>query len=66
MIRIPPWGLIVIGFLLSLTGVMLPFLMVLRVLSSTFFLNFFAYGASVLGLFLGIVGATFYVRRNRK
>ena len=66
MIRLPPWGLIVIGFLLSLTGVMLPFLMVLRVLPSTFFLNFFAYGASILGLFLGIIGASYYVRRNRK
>jgi len=66
MIRIPAWGLIAIGFLLSLTGVSLPFLMVLHVLPSTFFLNFFSFGASMLGVFLGLVGASFYVRRHRK
>jgi hypothetical protein len=64
--RIPPWGLIVIGFVLSLTGVILPFLIVIHVLPSTFFLNFFSYGASMLGLFLGIIGVSFYVRQNRK
>jgi hypothetical protein len=64
--RIPPWGLIVIGFVLSLTGVVLPFLIVIHVLPSTFFLNFFSYGASMLGLFLGIIGVSFYVRQNRK
>jgi hypothetical protein len=66
MIRIPAWGLIAIGFLLSLTGVILPFLMVLHILPSTFFLNFFSFGASMLGVFLGLVGASYYVRRNRK
>jgi hypothetical protein len=66
MIRIPAWGLIVIGFLLSLTGVALPLLIVIHVLPSTFFLNFFSFGASMLGVFLGIVGASYYVRRNRK
>ena len=64
--RIPPWGLILIGFLLSLTGVVLPFLIVVHVLPSTFFLNFFSYGASILGLFLGIIGVSFYVQQNRK
>lgn len=66
MIRIPPLGLILIGFLLSLTGVILPFLMVIHLIPSTFFLNFFAYGISVTGLFLGIIGASLYVRGSRK
>jgi hypothetical protein len=66
MIRVPAWGLIVIGFLLSLTGVILPFLMVLHILRSTFFLNFFSFGASMLGVFLGLVGASYYAKRNRK
>ena len=66
MTRIPPWGLIVIGFLLSLMGVILPLLIVVRVIPSTFFLNFLAYGASIAGLFLGLIGASVYVRRNRK
>lgn len=66
MINIPPWALILIGFLCVLGGMVLPFLMVLRLLPSTFFLNFFSYGISVLGLFLGLIGASFYVRGSRK
>jgi hypothetical protein len=53
-----PQGLIVIGLLLMVMGVVLPFLMVMHILESTFFLNFFSYGASVSGLFLGIIGAS--------
>jgi hypothetical protein len=45
-----------IGFLLVLTGVVLPFLMVLHVLPSTFLLNFLAYGAAVSGLMIGLIG----------
>ena len=48
-----------------LTGMVLPWLIVLRVLESTFFLNFFSFGVSVAGLFMGMVGAALYVR-NRK
>jgi membrane associated rhomboid family serine protease len=66
MSRIPPWGLIVIGFLLSLMGVGLPFLIVVDIVPSTFFLNFLAYGASITGLFLGLIGASYYSRKNRK
>jgi hypothetical protein len=66
MIQLSPLQLILIGFLLSLMGVVLPFLMVMRILESTFFLNFFSYGASVSGLFLGIMGAAQYVGKNRK
>jgi hypothetical protein len=56
----------VIGFALVLLGVVLPFLMVLKVLPSTFTLNFLAYAASVAGLFLGIIGAAMYVSFNKK
>jgi len=58
-------NLILIGFFLVLIGVILPLLMVVQIIKSTFFLNFFSYGASVLGLFLGIIGAAYYVRMNR-
>ena len=61
-----PWQLILIGFILSVMGVIFPFLMVIQILPSTFFLNFFSYIASVMGLFLGIIGASRYVRANRK
>jgi hypothetical protein len=65
MIRIPPWGLILIGFLLALTGMILPFLMVIHLIPSTFFLNFFSYGASLTGMFLGVIGASLYVRSRK-
>jgi len=61
-----PWQLILLGFVLSLMGVILPFLMVIQILPSTFFLNFFSYAASLTGLFLGIIGASRYIQENRK
>jgi hypothetical protein len=60
-----PFGLIFVGFLLALMGVVLPFLMVIHIIPSTFFLNFFSYGVSLAGLFLGIIGASRYIRRRR-
>ncbi|MGB8983586.1 MAG: hypothetical protein WCC12_17085 [Anaerolineales bacterium] len=39
-----------LGLALMLLGIILPFLMVIRVLESTFFLNFFSWGASAAGL----------------
>ena len=66
MIRVPPWGLILIGFLFVVLGMVLPFLMVIRMIPSTFFLNFFSYGISLIGLFLGIIGASQYVGRRDK
>ena len=61
----PPLVLIFVGFLLSFTGVVLPFLMVIHLVPSTFFLNFFSYGVSLTGLFLGVIGASRYIRGNR-
>jgi len=51
-----PRLLLVLGVLLMLLGIVLPFLMVIRVLESTFFLNFLAWGASVAGLAFGTIG----------
>ena len=61
-----PLKIILIGFALVVLGVVLPFLMVLHILESTFFLNFFSYGASLVGLFLGLIGSAYYVRLNKK
>lgn len=66
MAGVRPVHVILIGFLLVLLGVILPFLMVIKILESTFFLNFFSYTASILGLFLGLVGASLYAREHRK
>ena len=63
----PRYGLyILIGFVLVVLGFVLPFLMVMRVLTSTFFLNFFSYGATMTGLILGFFGATMYAREHRR
>jgi hypothetical protein len=60
-----PWLLIVIGFLLSLLGFILPLLMVIHVIQSTFFLNYLAAISMFVGLFLGIIGASYYIRIHR-
>ncbi len=57
---------IVIGFFLVLIGAVLPFLMVLRMVPSTFFLNFFAFSASVAGLFLGVIGVATHMGVERR
>ncbi len=59
------WILIVLGIIGLSTGVVLPFLMVLRLLTSTFGLNFLAFICQVGGLFLGLIGLANYARRGR-
>ncbi len=60
-----PWLLILIGFILSLLGFFLPLLMVIHVIASTFFLNFFSAAIMIVGLSLGLIGASQYVRIHR-
>lgn len=62
---ITPTRLIFIGFLLVLLGVVLPFLMVMEVFESTFFLNFFSFIISLMGVIIGVIGSAYYVRINR-
>lgn len=52
---------------LLITGVVLPLLMVLRVVGTSFFLSFLSYGATVSGAFLGYLGTMLLIveRRNR-
>lgn len=64
MMQKPVLGIFV-GFLLVFLGFLLPLLMVIRVLESTFFLNFFSYTASVTGLFLGIISTAYYARLRK-
>ncbi|MBP6469312.1 MAG: hypothetical protein KBE23_03705 [Chloroflexi bacterium] len=58
--------LIVVGFFMVLTGAVLPFLIVMGVLESTFFLNFLAFATSVIGVFLGILGAATMVGQSKR
>jgi len=57
--------LMVIGFGLLLIGVLLPFLMVLRLIEPSFPLSFLAYACSLTGLVFGLLGAFQYVRLRR-
>lgn len=58
--------LLILGIVLMLLGVVLPFLMVIGVLTSTFFLNFFSWGASVTGLAFGTIGFAMSSRSRKK
>ncbi len=55
--------LILLALLAMLLGILLPFLMIIGTIESTFFLNFLAFTLSVAGLFTGIVAITTYTAR---
>ncbi|MCP4419140.1 MAG: hypothetical protein GY805_21200 [Chloroflexi bacterium] len=57
--------LIVIGFFCVLAGAVLPFVIVIGLVESTFFLNFLAFATSTIGIFLGVLGTATYVRDQR-
>lgn len=61
-----PRLLLSLGVTLMLLGILLPFLMVIHVLESTFFLNFFSWGASVAGMALGTIGFATWSRNKRR
>ncbi len=61
-----PRLLLVFGFFLVLMGFLLPLLIVVKILPSTFLLNFLSFAASVSGLYLGIIGIASVVRTHRR
>ncbi len=65
IIRWPPWKMIVVGGSMLLVSVILPLLMVLQILRSTFFWNFLAYGLSVAGLLIGYIGMVSMIKIRR-
>jgi Co/Zn/Cd efflux system component len=68
MIPLPPWQMMLIGFLLLVIGVVLPFAMILKLIEPTLLLGFVAYLASFMGLVMGLVGVILHTagqRRNR-
>ena len=60
-----PRLLLGLGIFLMLLGIVIPFLMVIQVLESTFFLNFFSWASSVAGLALGTIGFATWSRNRR-
>lgn len=47
-----------LGLILLILGIIFPFLMVAKIIESTFFLIFFTSAASTVGLALGMIGLT--------
>ena len=64
MRRFTPLQLIVIAGVLLVLGAVLPFLMVIRLLEPSFALSFFSYGASLVGLVMGLIGIAQYGHRR--
>ncbi len=60
-----PLKTLALGFLLLLSGAALPFLIVIKVLESTFFLNILSYFFMVTGLILGFMGMTQYLHPRK-
>lgn len=54
-------GLIGLGAFLVVMGFVIPFLMVMRLIPSSFLIAFVSYAASVTGMTLGLVGAARHV-----
>jgi len=61
-----PLLLIIVGFVLVLAAAILSWLIFLRILPSTYLLDFFTFGISVLGLLLGVAGSASYVKAARE
>ncbi len=66
MIKLSPLHMILIGAVLMILGVVLPLLMVIKILPSTFLLSFLSYTASVVGMFVGLIGALTYARNKMR
>ena len=60
-----PTRLILIALFLLILGVVLPFLMVMEVIPSTFFLNLLSFLFSLMGIVIGVIGSAYYVRIKR-
>jgi len=55
-----------LGFVLVVLGVVLPWLMVMRIIQPTWFLSFLSFTASMAGIILGITGSVSYVRLRHR
>lgn len=63
---LPPALMLWLAFALVFSGWLIPILIVLKFLPSTFLLNFLAYGASMAGVLMGVAGVALYNRARRK
>ena len=67
MFRFSTTHMIIVGFVLLLAGAVLPLLMVVKIIPSTYFLNFLAFACSLAGMVLGFLGlfSAVKIRRDR-
>lgn len=65
MSRFAYYRLLIIGFLLVLAGVIVPFLSVIRVMPPNLFVLFASYAGSVIGVALALIWAAGYVRERK-
>ncbi|GAP12281.1 hypothetical protein LARV_00013 [Longilinea arvoryzae] len=61
-----PRIMMAIGVFLMLVGIALPLLILIKVLESTYFLNFFSYICQILGLVIAMLGLVTYTRLHKK
>ena len=61
-----PRFFLTLGLVLLFSGWIVPLLMVMHVIPSTFTLNFLGWAFSVAGLFLGLIGAAMMVRERKE
>ncbi len=61
-----PRFLTAFGLVLMLLGILLPFLMIVKIIEATYFLSFLSWGVSTLGLAVGTVGFTLWNRNNKR
>lgn len=67
MLHLSPKVMIAIGVLMMVVGgVIVPYLMVIQALESTFFMIFASYAVSVSGFYFGIIGVTQYIQIKRR
>jgi hypothetical protein len=67
MFHLSPKATVILGVsMMTVGGFIVPLLMVIHLLESTFFLIFTSYAVSVAGLYLGIIGVAQYVQTKRK
>ena len=63
---ISPRFFFILGSILLLIGWFIPLLILMRMIPSTFVLNFIGWSASVSGLFLGFLGGATWVKMNKE
>jgi type IV secretory pathway TrbL component len=66
MTKIQPNKLLIVAFVLLLIGVVLPFLMVIKIIENSFLISFISYASSISGMVIGSIGAMMLSVSRRK